>query len=80
MVEVALFEAKNRLSELINRVQRGDVITITRRGKAVAQLGLPGATDSQMSAQQAINALQEARKGVRLRNLKVKDLIEAGRR
>jgi antitoxin (DNA-binding transcriptional repressor) of toxin-antitoxin stability system len=40
MTEVALYEAKNRLSELIERVQRGEVIAITRRGKVVAQLAL----------------------------------------
>ena len=43
MTEIALFEAKNRLSELIDRVQAGEVIAITRRGKVVAQLALPGA-------------------------------------
>jgi antitoxin (DNA-binding transcriptional repressor) of toxin-antitoxin stability system len=41
MTEVALYEAKNRLSELIERVQRGEVISITRRGKVVAQLPCP---------------------------------------
>ena len=46
MTEVALYEAKNRLSELIERVQRGEVIAITRRGKVVAQLALPTGQDS----------------------------------
>ena len=31
-------EAKNRLSELIVRVESGEAIAITRRGKPVAQL------------------------------------------
>ncbi len=39
MTEIALFEAKNRLSELIDRVQAGEVFVITRRGKRVARLG-----------------------------------------
>jgi len=33
--DVALFDAKNRLSELIHRVEAGEEIAITRRGKVV---------------------------------------------
>jgi prevent-host-death family protein len=78
MVEVALFEAKNRLSELIDRVQAGEVIVITRRGKAVARLG--ALTDTPASAQEAVARLRASRQGVRLRGLKVRDLIAEGRR
>ena len=38
MDEVGLFEAKNRLSELVDRAERGEEVVITRRGKAVAKL------------------------------------------
>lgn len=54
MTEVALYEAKNRLSELIERVQRGEVIDITRRGKVVAQLALPTEQDSASAARDAL--------------------------
>ncbi len=37
-VEIGTFEAKNRLSALLDRVQQGESIYITRRGKRVAQL------------------------------------------
>lgn len=80
MTQVALFEAKNRLSELIDRVQHGEVIAITRRGKVVAQLGLPGAQESGNRAQDAVAGLRAARAGVSLRGLKVRDLITEGRR
>lgn len=80
MIEIALFEAKNRLSELIDRVQRGEVIAITRRGKIVAQLGLPGAHENSGSARDAVAALRAARQGVSLRGLTVRDLIAEGRR
>jgi prevent-host-death family protein len=36
--EVGTFEAKNRLSELLDRVERGEQVIITRRGKPVAML------------------------------------------
>ncbi len=38
MDEISLAEAKARLSELVDRVEAGDAIDITRRGKAVARL------------------------------------------
>lgn len=38
MKPVSLAEAKAHLSELVDRVEAGDTIEITRRGKAVAQL------------------------------------------
>lgn len=38
MKAVPVFEAKNRLSELIAAVEHGDQVTITRRGVPVARL------------------------------------------
>lgn len=38
MSSVPLFDAKNRLSELIDSVQHGEEVSITRRGVAVARL------------------------------------------
>jgi prevent-host-death family protein len=35
---IGAFEAKTRLSELLEQVSRGHVYRITRRGKAVAEL------------------------------------------
>jgi prevent-host-death family protein len=36
--DIGAFEAKTRLSELLERVQRGHVYRITKRGKPVAEL------------------------------------------
>jgi prevent-host-death family protein len=36
--EVGAFEAKTHLSELLAAVEAGETVTITRRGKPVAQL------------------------------------------
>jgi prevent-host-death family protein len=38
MTEVGAFEAKTHFAQLLQRVERGEEITITRRGKAVARL------------------------------------------
>lgn len=37
-MQVGTFEAKNKLSALLERVERGEVIRITRRGKPIAEL------------------------------------------
>jgi antitoxin (DNA-binding transcriptional repressor) of toxin-antitoxin stability system len=38
MIEVSVAEAKAKLSELIKRIEEGEEVTITRRGKPVARL------------------------------------------
>lgn len=38
MINVPLAQAKNQFSELIARVERGETVAVTRRGKPVAQL------------------------------------------
>jgi prevent-host-death family protein len=38
MTEIGLFDAKNKLSALIDRVERGEEVVITRRGRPVAKL------------------------------------------
>lgn len=40
-VTVGAFEAKTKLSELLDRVENGEDVLITRRGKLVARLTLP---------------------------------------
>lgn len=37
-VEVGVRRLKNELSEYLTRVERGEIITVTRRGKAVARV------------------------------------------
>jgi prevent-host-death family protein len=80
MSAIALFDAKNRLSELIERVLAGEEFTITRRGAVVARLVGPGAQDAQARAQDAVAALRASRQGVSLGRLKSRDLITEGRR
>ena len=78
MTTIALFEAKNRLSELIDRVQAGEKFDITRRGKVVASL--TPAQDDNARALGAVANLRARRKGVTLGRLSSRDLIAEGRR
>jgi prevent-host-death family protein len=63
MKTVAVFEAKNRFSELLVAVEHGEEITITRHGSPVARLVALGA-GAQVSAQQpqrVLDAMQRLR-------------------
>lgn len=80
MNDVALYEAKNRLSELIHRVEAGEEIAITRRGKVVARLVGPALQQADQRARDAVSALRTSRQGVSLGRLTSRELIRDGRR
>jgi prevent-host-death family protein len=74
-------DAKNRLSELLDMVERGEEVTITRNGKPVARLVTPlPEEDIQARARQAFEWMRENRKNNSLGGDTIKELIEAGRR
>jgi prevent-host-death family protein len=81
MHTVGTFEAKTHLSELLDRVAKGDEITITRNGKPIARL-VPvddGATAS--DRRELARRIDKARRGVKLGpGLTLRRLIDEGRR
>ena len=79
MTEVALVDAENRLSELFDRLQSGEVFTITRCGMPVARLSLPETDDTALSAHDAIARLRASRRGVSLGGTSSTELIAEGR-
>ena len=79
MVEIGAFEAKNTLGALLDRVEHGEQILITRRGKPVARLVPAGAGFDREKARRAAAGLLEASRGVTLGGLSIKDLIDEGR-
>lgn len=79
MEQIALNEAKTHLSELIAKVNQGSEYIITRRGIPVARL-IPAETPSREAAKQAIKEAKELRKTLSLGGLKIKDLMNEGRR
>jgi prevent-host-death family protein len=59
MTEIGAFEAKNRLSELLDRVERGEHVVITRRGKPVARLVPPEGMRDVEKARAAARRIRE---------------------
>ncbi len=79
-MEVGTFDAKNRFSELLDRVEHGEDVVITRRGKAVARLVPATGGRDRKKAEEAAARILERRKGVRLDGLSIRELIDEGRR
>jgi prevent-host-death family protein len=80
MREAGAFEAKTKLGQLLDEVERGEEIVITRRGKPVARLKSVVPGFDREKARRAVAEIPEMRKGVTLGGLKIKDLINEGRR
>lgn len=79
MRTVGLFEAKQKLSELVDRASRGERIGITRRGKLAAFI-TPAREKSDL--QQIFDDIERIRLRAKPlpKGMTVKDLIEEGRR
>lgn len=81
MTTVGIFEAKNRLSELVERAARGEEILITRRGVQVARLMPPQAQNAQGQARALAARIRTSRSGQPLGGrVSIRDMIEDGRR
>jgi prevent-host-death family protein len=79
MREVGAFEAKNNLAALLDQVEHGDEVLITRRGKPVARLVPVTPGFDREKARHAAQELLEARRGITLDGISIKDLVAAGR-
>ena len=77
---VGAYEAKTHLSELLEKVEAGEEITITKHGAPVAKLVPVKKEVSPEERVAAIERIQKLASGLSLAGLKVKDLISAGRR
>ncbi len=79
MDSVGAYKAKTHLSQLLERVSRGERITITRHGVPVAVLQ-PYDAAQNADVKTAIYELRKFRKKNRLSGISIRQLIEEGRR
>jgi prevent-host-death family protein len=83
MITVGSFEAKTKLAELLDKVEGGEVVTITRRGRVVARL-VP--TQSEEGTQQLRKVVEDIKRNRVGRGkpagpgTTIAELIKAGRR
>lgn len=82
-IVVGAFEAKTKLAELLDKVEAGETVTITRRGKPVAQLVLVKPEGEQERMRNLIEEIKRTRVG-RDRGAgpgtTIRELIRAGRK
>jgi prevent-host-death family protein len=79
MIEVGAYEAKTQFSSLLDRVEQGEEVRITRHGRPIARM-VPEREIDRAAIDKAIAELKEIRKGARLDGLSWKELRDAGRR
>ncbi len=79
MSTVGAYEAKTHLSKLLERVAKGERITITKHGIPVAVLQ-PPVSGCRSDVGAVIRELKEFRKQHCLNGLSIGDMIEEGRR
>lgn len=79
MEMIGAYEAKTHLPQLLERVSRGDRITITKHGVPVAVLQ-PYDPDKRIDVAAVIAELRAFRAQNRLGDLTIQDMIAEGRR
>lgn len=72
-------KAKTHFSELLDRVERGEEVTITKHGSPVAKLVPVRKTTTQKERRAAIDRWRQSSKGLTLGGLKIRNLVEEGR-
>ncbi|MDP4024082.1 type II toxin-antitoxin system prevent-host-death family antitoxin [Methylobacterium sp. NEAU 140] len=82
MDPVSAMDARDRLDALLDQVERGHEVVITRSGKAVARLVPAADRDRSRAAVEALRALRAglAARGVAFTAAELKDLRDEGRR
>lgn len=81
MRKVGLFEAKQKLSELVERAGRGEKIGITKRGKLTAIMGPAPVVQEDIDLKEVFARMDKIRKKAKLPpGVTIKSLIEEGRK
>jgi prevent-host-death family protein len=77
MPEVGAYEAKTHLPRLLKRVEAGEVVTITRNGRAIARL--TPVSDAHSAASRILELRKAVAGPARSEKLSMRALIEQGR-
>ena len=80
MTTVGISEARNRLSDLVDRAARGEEIVITRRGEQVARLMPLQAPDALGQAGTLAARIRQSRGQAVGRGASIRNMTEEGRR
>ncbi|MFD1824726.1 MULTISPECIES: type II toxin-antitoxin system Phd/YefM family antitoxin [Mumia] len=76
--EIGAYEAKTRLSALLDQVEHGDTVTITKHGRPVARL-VPIGDASWTPIEVVLDDLRHRRVPGRDGDLSIREMIDEGR-
>lgn len=79
MITVGSFDAKTHLSSLLDKVEAGEEVVITRHGRPIARL-VPEARARDVKGDELLAEMKRLREGVTLGGLSWKALRDEGRR
>jgi len=80
METIGAFEAKTHLASLLDRVAKGEKITITRHGVPAALLVPVGSSQQKLSHKEIVQGMRDLRKRVKPDKMNVRDMVNEGRR
>jgi prevent-host-death family protein len=80
MERIGVFEAKTHLAALLDRVAKGERITITRHGIPAAVLAPVAETEAKLSHKEIVEGMRALRKRVRPGKMSVREMVIEGRR
>jgi prevent-host-death family protein len=80
LASVGAFEAKTHLSDLLDRVARGEKITITRHGVPAALLVPVEEKKAELTHREIVEGMRALRKRVKPGKPSVRDMVKEGRR
>lgn len=80
MASVGAFEAKTNLSALLERVEGGESVVITKHGRPVARLIPFDAPEPARSPDQIVKEFRKIRERSKPGGPSIREMIEAGRR
>jgi prevent-host-death family protein len=80
MALVGAFAAKTHLANLLDRVSRGEKITITRHGVPAAMLVPVEETRARMTHKEIVEGMRQLRKRIKPGKMSVRQMVEEGRR
>ncbi|MFM8606552.1 MAG: type II toxin-antitoxin system Phd/YefM family antitoxin [Hyphomicrobiales bacterium] len=83
MRQFSAFDAKNKFGTLLDLVEQGEEVVVTRHGKPVARLVAESSVSKKRTPEEAKKLVEEFRqmaKGVTLNGISIKELIEEGRK
>ena len=81
MKTIGAFQAKTQLSQLLDEVEKGEAVTITRHGRAVAVLAPIQPARRKKTGEAWLTEVQRLRKGITLGGaVTIRQLIDEGRK